>query len=75
MLASSCGFGERLTREIFPKNHRALWRSERVQGKARVSGNRNVLDAHEDYLIETRNAAMCPRSSRYQSTSSAKALV
>jgi hypothetical protein len=68
MFASSflflVGFGERLVREIFPKNRYVQRRSERVQGKARVSGNRNVLQAHEDYPIRTRNAAMRPRSSR-----------
>jgi len=47
-----------------PEMNKEQRRSERVQGKARVSGHRNALEVHEDGLIGTRNAAMSPRSSR-----------
>jgi len=50
-------------KNAFP-NHYASRRSERVESKARVSGNRNALEVHADCLHGSRNAVIGSRSSR-----------
>jgi hypothetical protein len=65
-MVSPCLFWleEELSSENSFANHYASRRSERVESKARVSGNRNALEVHEDCLNGSRNAAIGPRSSR-----------